>query len=406
MDLDPFKLRGDFPILKQKVHGKALVYFDNAATTQKPTSVTNAVCDYYNTYNSNIHRGVHYLSQVATNSYERARETIRTFINAGSSREVIFTRGTTESINLIASSFGRKFLKPGDEVLISWMEHHSNIVPWQFACEASGAILKVIPITDKGEIDRNAYSSLLTEKTKIVAITHVSNALGTIVPVKEMIAEAHLKHIPVLIDGAQAISHLRVDVLDLDADFYCFSGHKMYAPMGIGILYGKEKWLEMLPPYQGGGEMIQEVSFAKTTFNELPFKFEAGTPNVGDAIGLEKAVHYMLETGVEQIAAHEHSLLQYGTEQLLQIPGIRIIGNADNKAAVISFIHEEIHPFDMGTILDQLGIAIRTGNHCAQPLMERFNIQGTMRASFALYNTKEEIDVLITSLNRAIKMFI
>ncbi len=405
MIFDVQKLRVDFPILNQQVHGKPLVYFDNAATTQKPNDVIGSISDYYNTYNSNIHRGVHFLSQKATNAYESVRDTVRKFINAEHRHEIIFTRGTTESINLIATSFGKKFLKPGDEVLISWMEHHSNIVPWQMACEERGALLKVIPVSDKGDIETDSYLKLLNEKTKIVAITHVSNALGTIVPVKEMIATAHSRNIPVLVDGAQAISHQQVDVRDLDADFYCFSGHKMYAPMGIGILYGKEKWLEEMPPYQGGGEMIQDVSFVRTTYNELPFKFEAGTPNVGDAIGLEKAINYILSIGMKEIAKHEHELLTYATEELKRINGIRIIGNSDNKAAVISFIHETIHPYDIGTILDQLGIAIRTGNHCAQPLMDRYGIQGTMRASFALYNTKTEIDILYNSLLRTIKMF-
>ncbi len=399
------QIRADFPILNQEVNGRPLVYFDNAATTQKPRVVVDALQEYYYQYNSNIHRGVHHLSQVATTAYEQVRETVRRFIHAEKSCEIVFTRGTTESINLIASSFARKFLKEGDIVLSSWLEHHSNIVPWQLACEERGASLRVIPITDAGEIDLEAYKNLLHEKVKIVAITQVSNALGTIVPVKKMIQLAHDHGIPVLVDGAQAVSHLKIDVQDLDADFYCFSGHKMYAPMGVGVLYGKEKWLEELPPYQGGGEMIQDVSFERTTYNVLPYKFEAGTPNVGDAIALEKAILYMQEIGIDRIAAHEHELLEYATKRIQEIPGIRIFGTSAEKAGVLSFIHENIHSYDAGVILDQLGIAVRTGNHCAQPLMSRYGIQGTIRASFALYNTREEVDRMIMGIERICQMF-
>lgn len=399
------QIRADFPILNQEVNGRPLVYFDNAATTQKPRVVVDALQEYYYQYNSNIHRGVHHLSQVATTAYEQVRETVRRFIHAEKSCEIVFTRGTTESINLIASSFARKFLKEGDIVLSSWLEHHSNIVPWQLACEERGASLRVIPITDAGEIDLEAYKNLLHEKVKIVAITQVSNALGTIVPVKKMIQLAHDHGIPVLVDGAQAVSHLKIDVQDLDADFYCFSGHKMYAPMGVGVLYGKEKWLEELPPYQGGGEMIQDVSFERTTYNVLPYKFEAGTPNVGDAIALEKAILYMQEIGIDRIAAHEHELLEYATKRIQEIPGIRIFGTSSEKAGVLSFIHENIHSYDAGVILDQLGIAVRTGNHCAQPLMSRYGIQGTIRASFALYNTREEVDRMIMGIERICQMF-
>lgn len=405
MDYPLERIREDFPILQREINGKPLVYFDNAATSHKPRQVVEALSDYYYTYNSNIHRGVHHLSQVATNAYEQARITVKDFINARESHEIIFTRGTTESINLVASSFSKYALNKGDVVLLSWLEHHSNIVPWQLACEEKGSIIKVIPVNDAGEIDIKAYENLLNENVKIIAITHVSNAFGNIVPVKEMIRLAHLKGIPVLVDGAQAVSHQRVDVQDLDADFYCFSGHKMYAPMGIGILYGKEKWLDLLPPYQGGGEMIQNVTFEKTTYNSLPFKFEAGTPNVGDAIALEKAINYLLDTGMEMIAAYEKELLDYGTRRLSELSGIRILGASGYKAAVISFIHKDIHHYDIGVILDQLGIATRTGNHCAQPLMNRFDIQGTVRASFAMYNSKSEIDRLIEGLERTMKMF-
>ena len=402
---DAQKIREQFPILNQTIYGKPLVYFDNAATTQKPLSVINAVADYYKTINSNIHRGVHYLSQIATARYEEVRRNVCEFIGAAYPHEIIFTRGTTESINLVAGSFGKKFLSKGDEIILSEMEHHSNIVPWQIICEEKQAIIKVIPVKDNGELDLEAYASLLNDKTKLVAVTHVSNALGTINPVKEMIAMAHKQSIPVLIDGAQAVSHLKVDVRDLDCDFYCFSGHKMYAPMGIGVLYGKEAILNEMPPYQGGGEMIKNVSFEKTTYNELPFKFEAGTPNVGDVIGLDMAMQFMNGIGIQQIAAHENELLLYATGKMKEFDNIRFIGTAPEKAGVISFLIGNIHPYDAGTIMDKLGVAVRTGHHCAQPLMDRFGVPGTIRASFALYNTKEEIDGFIAAIRKVKEIF-
>ena len=402
---DAQKIREQFPILNQTIYGKPLVYFDNAATTQKPLSVINAVADYYKTINSNIHRGVHYLSQIATARYEEVRRNVCEFIGAAYPHEIIFTRGTTESINLVAGSFGKKFLSKGDEIILSEMEHHSNIVPWQIICEEKQAIIKVIPVKDNGELDLEAYASLLNDKTKLVAVTHVSNALGTINPVKEMIAMAHKQSIPVLIDGAQAVSHLKVDVRDLDCDFYCFSGHKMYAPMGIGVLYGKEAILNEMPPYQGGGEMIKNVSFEKTTYNELPFKFEAGTPNVGDVSGLDMAKQFMNGIGIQQIAAHENELLLYATGKMKEFDNIRFIGTAPEKAGVISFLIGNIHPYDAGTIMDKLGVAVRTGHHCAQPLMDRFGVPGTIRASFALYNTKEEIDGFIAAIRKVKEIF-
>ncbi|MCX6271262.1 MAG: cysteine desulfurase [Bacteroidetes bacterium] len=405
MALDPLKIRIDFPILDQMIYKRSLVYFDNAATTQKPRQVINAIDKYYLLQNSNIHRGVHYLSQMATQAYEDARVHIQHFINARLSQEIIYTRGTTESINLVASSFGKKFISKGDTILVSNLEHHSNIVPWQFVCEEKGAVLKVIPINDEGEILLDAYTEMLDEKVKIVAVTHVSNALGTIVPVKEMIRLAHLKNIPVLIDGAQSVAHFQVDVQDLDADFFCFSGHKMYGPMGIGVLYGKEHWLEDLPPYQGGGEMIKDVTFEKTTYNDLPFKFEAGTPNVCDALGLDAALTYMQNLGLSEIYGYEEELLHFATARLLEIEGLKIIGTSPQKAGVISFLPDGIHPYDLGTILDKLGFALRTGNHCAQPLMHRLGIQGTLRASFAFYNTKEEINRLAEGIITAKRMF-
>ena len=397
-------IRRDFPALHQQVYNYPLVYLDNAATTQKPKIVIDTLLEYYNKQNSNIHRGVHYLSQQATTAYEEARKIIQNFINAEHSHEIIFTRGTTESINLVASSFGKKYLEAGNEVLITAMEHHSNIVPWQLACEERQAKLKVIPIDNNGELIINEFEKLLSDKTKIVAITHISNALGTINPIKEIINKAHQQNIPVLIDGAQALSHIKIDVQELDCDFYCFSGHKMYAPMGVGILYGKEKWLEELPPYQGGGEMIENVTFDKTTYNELPYKFEAGTPNVGDGLGLATAIKYMDSLGLENIKSYESSLLDYATKKLLEIDGLRIIGEAHEKAGVISLIIKNIHPSDIGTILDKLGIAVRTGHHCAQPVMDFYKIPGTVRASFALYNTFEEIDILAEGIIKAKKM--
>ncbi len=403
--MDIQALRKDFPILERTVYGKPLVYFDNAATTQKPRCVVDAITNEYYSVNANVHRGVHFLSQQATELHEGSRETVRKFLNARSIREIIFTRGTTESINLIASCFGEAFLKEGDEVIVSEMEHHSNIVPWQLLEQRKGIRLRVIPITDAGELQMDAFRALLNERTKLVSITHVSNVLGTINPVKEMIEEAHRHDIPVLIDGAQSIPHLAVDVQELDADFYAFSGHKIYAPTGVGVLYGKEEWLEKLPPYQGGGEMIQSVSFSGTTFNELPFKFEAGTPDYIGTTGLAQAIEYVSAIGLEEIAAYEHQLTEYATAQLLTIPGLRIYGQASQKSSVISFLVGDIHPFDMGTLLDRLGIAVRTGHHCAQPLMERFGIPGTVRASFAFYNTKEEVDSLVQGIERVRKMF-
>lgn len=394
----------DFKILNQTINGAPLVYFDNAATTQKPQIVIDALTRYYETINSNIHRGVHHLSQLATSEFERARQTVQAFINAEKNYEVIFTRGTTESINLITSTFGKTFLNENDEVLISEMEHHANIVPWQMICAERKAILKTIPFDENGVLEIEKLEQLLTERTKIVAITHISNTLGTINPIKQIIDIAHARGIPVMVDGAQAVSHEKVDVQDLDCDFYCFSGHKMYAPMGIGVFYGKEKWLEKLPPYQGGGEMIQNVTFAKTTYNELPFKFEAGTPSVGDVIGLKTAIEYLQSIDIQIVAKYEQELLEYATQELLQIDGVRIIGTAPHKAAIISFIINNIHHADAGIIIDKLGVAVRTGHHCTQPIMDKFGISGTIRASFALYNTKNEIDQFIKAVKTAKNM--
>ncbi len=402
--IDILSVRKDFPILQQEIQGKPLVYFDNAATTQKPNSVINTLCSYYTALNSNIHRGVHHLSRMATESYEEARATVQHFINAQHKHEIIFTRGTTESINLAAHSFGKVFLHENDEVLISAMEHHSNIVPWQIVCEERKAKLKVIPINDSGELVWEEFEKMLNPKVKLIAIAHVSNALGTINPVEEIIQKAHAQDIPVLIDGAQSISHLSIDVQALDCDFYCFSGHKMYAPMGVGVLYGKEKWLNAMPPYQGGGEMIKEVTFERTTYNDLPFKFEAGTPSVADVLGLKAAIEYISNLGMENIARYEHELLTYAAEQLSSIEGIRFIGTAEKKASLISFLIKDIHPYDLGVLIDHLGIAVRTGHHCAQPLMDRFGIAGTVRASFAFYNTKEEIDLMMAAIKRVLPM--
>lgn len=393
--------RDDFPILKQSVYNKPLVYFDNAATTQKPLSVIEALSDYYKSINSNIHRGVHFLSQKATEEFEVARKTVQQFIHAAHDYEVIFTRGATESINLVAASFGRTFIQSGDEIIISEMEHHSNIVPWQFLCEDRGAVLKVLPFQDNGELCLEQLEKLITDRTKIIAITHVSNTLGTINPIREIIRTAHAHGVPVMVDGAQAVAHCPVDVQTLDCDFYCFSGHKMYGPMGIGVMYGKEKWLREMKPYQGGGEMISNVTFEKTTYNDLPFKFEAGTPAVGDVIGLRKAIEYMQQTSIMAIAAYEEELRCYATEKLLQIDGLRIIGEASHKAAVVSFLVGNIHPYDMGVLLDHQGIAVRTGHHCTQPVMTHYQIPGTVRASFALYNTKEEIDQLVEAVRKS-----
>ena len=396
--------RKDFPILDQKVNGYPLVYLDNAATTQKPQVVIDALSDYYLTINSNIHRGVHHLSQVATDRFEEARRAVQQFIHAPHAHEIIFTRGTTESINLIASSFCRRFLKEGEEVVVSEMEHHANIVPWQLACEQHGATLRVLPFDDRGVLRIEELDNLLTDKTRIVAVNHVSNTLGTVNPVAEIIRKAHAKGIPVLIDGAQAASHLPIDVQALDCDFYCFSGHKMYAPMGVGVMYGKEQWLNEMPPYQGGGEMIKTVTFARTTYNELPFKFEAGTPAVGDVIGLQTAIQYIDSIGPEVMAGREQRLLQYATEKLLEIDGLQIVGTAPEKSAIISFNVNGIHPFDIGTLIDQMGVAVRTGHHCSMPIMEHFGIPGTLRASFAFYNTEEEVDRLVAAVKKAVMM--
>lgn len=399
------EIRADFPILARTVYGKPLVYVDNGATTQKPRCVVDAITDEYYSVNANVHRGVHFLSQQATELHEASRETVRRFINARSTNEIVFTRGTTESINLLASSFGEAFLGEGDEVIVSTMEHHSNIVPWQLLQMRKGIKLRVIPMNDCGELLLNEYERLFTERTRIVCVTHVSNVLGTVNPVKDMIATAHAHGVPVLVDGAQSIPHMPVDVQALDADFYVFSGHKVYGPTGVGVLYGKEKWLDKLPPYQGGGEMIQHVSFERTTFNELPFKFEAGTPDYIGTTGLARALDYVTTLGMDRIAAYEHDLTEYATRRLKEIPGMRIFGEAAEKGSVISFLVGDIHHFDMGTLLDRLGIAVRTGHHCAQPLMQRLGIEGTVRASFALYNTKEEIDALVAGVERVSRMF-
>ena len=404
--IDLQKIRSDFPILSREVNGKPLVYFDNGASSQKPKQVIDVISHYYEYEHSNIHRGIHTLSQEATNAYEDARKTLQHFINAKHDHEIIFTAGTTGSINLVASSFSKKYLKEGDEIIISTMEHHSNIVPWQMICEEKGAILKVVPINDEGEFLMEEFKDLLSEKTKLVAVTHVSNTLGTINPVKEIIEKSHANGALVLIDGAQSVPHTKVDVQELDCDFYVFSGHKMCGPTGVGILYGKEDILNELPPYQGGGDMIKTVTFEKTTYNSLPHKLEAGTPNIAGGIGLAAAAKYMNEIGIDKIEAYEHELLTYATQQIKQIDGVRIIGEAENKASVLSFLVDGTHPSDIGMIVDKLGIAIRTGHHCTEPLMNRFNIPGTARASFAFYNTIEEIDIFITALKRAIKMLL
>lgn len=405
MDINIEQIRKDFPILNETVHGKPLIYFDNAATTHKPQVVIDAVSEVYKKYNSNIHRGVHHLSNVCTQAHENARIKVQKFINAEHSHEVIFTRGTTESINLIASSFGESFLKPGDEILVSQLEHHSNIVPWQLLEKRIGIKLRYIPINDAGELKLDTIDQLINSKIKLVAIAHISNALGTINPIKTIINKAHALNIPVMIDGAQAIQHVKVDVQELDCDFYVFSGHKLYGPTGIGVLYGKEEWLNKMEPYHGGGEMIKTVSFEGTTFNELPFKFEAGTPDFSGSVGLGAAIAYVEQIGIGKIAQYEHMLLEYATEKLSAIPNIRFFGTAKEKASVISFLIGDIHPFDLGTMLDKMGIAVRTGHHCAQPLMQYFNIPGTIRASFAIYNTKEEIDKLIEGITRVVQLF-
>jgi len=405
MIFDVNKIRKDFPILSQKIYGKPLVYLDNAASTQKPAIVIDTISKYYSGQNSNVHRGVHYLSMMATEAFENARKNIADFINTENSNELIFTSGTTESVNLVAHSFGRKFISEGDNIIISTMEHHSNIVPWQILCEEKNAKLSVIPINEEGEIDFEAFGKMLNEKTGLVAITHVSNALGTVNPIKKIIDLAHSFDVPVLIDGAQGISHFKVDVSELDCDFYCFSAHKMFGPMGIGALYGKEKYLEKMLPYKAGGEMIEKVTFEKTTFNKLPFKFEAGTPNVAGVLGFNAAINYLKELSIEKTLAYEKELFNYATNALQEIEGLRIIGTAKEKISIISFLIGDIHPFDAGTIIDKTGIAVRTGHHCAEPLMDRFQIPGTIRASFVFYNTKEEVDSLVKSIIIVKNMF-
>jgi cysteine desulfurase/selenocysteine lyase len=402
---DAERIRADFPILSRTVRGKPLVYLDNAATTQKPNAVIDRISRYYREENSNVHRGVHFLSEIATAAYEAARTTVKLALNARDEKEIVFTRGTTEAINLVASSWGGKNVGEGDEVLISAIEHHSNIVPWQLLCEAKGAKLRVIPVNDDGDLLLDEADALMNERTKVVAVGHASNALGTINPVKTLIDMAHRHGAVVLIDGAQGVPHLRVDVQALDCDFYAFSGHKVYGPTGIGVLYAKQALLEAMPPYQGGGDMILSVSFEKTTYNALPYKFEAGTPNIEGVVGLAAALDYVESLGIDNIAAHEHDLLDYATESLRALPGLRIIGTAKEKASVISFTLEGVHPHDIGTILDQEGIAVRTGHHCAQPLMMRFNVPATGRASFGLYNTRDEVDALVAGLRKVIEVF-
>ncbi|GEP91754.1 cysteine desulfurase / selenocysteine lyase [Chitinophaga terrae (ex Kim and Jung 2007)] len=404
--LDVEKVRKDFPILGTQVHGKPLVYFDNGATTQKPQVVIDAEARYYENYNSNVHRGVHHLSQVATNAYEQARQTVASFINAAHSHEIIFTKGTTDGINLVANAMSRRFLKAGDTVIISAMEHHSNIVPWQIACEDNGATLKVIPINEKGELQMEAFKAMLDETVKIVAVTYVSNTMGTINRVEEIIELAHAKNIPVLIDAAQAIQHISIDVQALKPDFLAFSGHKIYGPTGTGVLYGTTEWLNKLPPYQGGGDMIKTVTFAKTTYNELPYKFEAGTPNIAGAIALAAGIEYLQGLGLEKVQQYEEELMTYALQELRKIDGLRLIGDAAHRSGAISFLVHNIHPFDMGELLDQQGIAVRTGHHCTEPLMDLFRIPGTVRASLSFYNTKEEVDKLVAGVKRAASMLL
>lgn len=401
---DVMAIRQEFPILERQVHGRNLVYLDNAATAQRPREVVDAVENFYLQHNANVHRGVHSLSNEATDLYEEARDIVRAHINASSRREIIFTRGTTESINLVAQSYGRSRLGPGDEILISHMEHHSNIVPWQMVCEQTGATLKVIPINDRGELDLDAFNALLSEKVKLLAIVHISNALGTVNPVKQLISQAHQYNIPVLVDGAQALPHLQLDMQDLDCDFYCFSGHKMYGPTGIGVLYGREALLDAMPPWQGGGEMIAEVSFERTVYSELPAKFEAGTPNMAGAIGLAAACRFLNRVGLTVIAQHEELLLNAATKAMSEIPGLRIIGQAEHKASVLSFVLAGAHPHDLGTLMDLDGVAIRTGHHCAMPVTRHFGLPATARASFALYNTLEEVDRLVEAVKKARSM--
>lgn len=404
-NFDLHKVRADFPILSREVYGKPLVYFDNAATTQKPQCVIDKITEMYTTVNANVHRGVHFLSQAATDEHEASRRSVQEFINASSSNEIVFTRGTTESINLVASSFCREFCREGDELMITAMEHHSNIVPWQLQCEYYGLKLKILPINSKGELVLDELENKITSRTKLIAVTHISNVLGTVNPVGQIVEIAHRHDIPVLIDAAQSVQHRKVDVQTIDCDFLVFSSHKVYGPTGVGVLYGKEKWLDALPPYQGGGEMISSVSFEKTTFNSLPFKFEAGTPDFIGTAALATALRYITSLGQENIDRYEHELLQYATDKLLSVPGLRIFGNARDKSSVISFLVEGIHPYDMGTLLDKMGIAVRTGHHCAEPLMRELGVEGTVRASLAFYNTKEEVDQLMKGIERIVRMF-
>lgn len=403
VSLDIENIRKQFPVLHQKVNGRDLIYFDNAATNQKPEVVINTLTEYYKGYNANIHRGIHTLAEKATKAYEETRQLAKAFINAASEQEIIFVRGVTEAINLVAASYGKTFIQSGDEIIISGLEHHSNIVPWQFVCESKGAILKVINVTDSGELDLSHYKTLLTSRTKLVAVNHASNSLGTINPIKQIIDLAHAHGAVVLIDGAQAGAHLEIDVQALNCDFYCLSSHKMFGPTGTGILYGKKALLELMPPYQGGGEMIKTVTFEKTTYNDLPYKFEAGTPNIADVIAFGKAIEFINGLGKDAIAAHEHDLLVYVTEKIKTLPHVNIVGEAKEKVGVLSFTVEGIHPFDIGQMLDARGIAVRTGHHCTEPLMARFGVEGTVRASFSIYNTKQEIDQLIEGLDRIIK---
>lgn len=396
-------IRKEFPVLDQEVNGQPLVYLDNAATTQKPKAVIDAIIDYYSGYNANIHRGIHTLAEKATKAYEDTRKSLKDFINAREAEEIIFTKGTSESINLIAATYGRRFIEEGDEIIISGLEHHSNIVPWQLIAEEKKATIKVIPILEDGSLDISAYEALLSDKTKLVAVNHASNSLGTINPVKNMIAQAHKYGAVVVVDGAQACAHLNVDVQDLNCDFYAFSAHKFYGPTGTGAVYGKRAWLEKMPPYQGGGEMIKDVSFEKTTYNDIPYKFEAGTPNIADVIAWKAAIDFITRVGKEQIARHENEVLAYATEKIKKLEGVKLVGTAKEKVSVLSFVIDGIHPFDIGQMLDARGVAVRTGHHCTQPLMDSFGIEGTVRASFAVYNTKEEVDHMIAGLERVIK---
>ncbi len=404
MEIALENIRKQFPVLHQEVFGKPYVYLDNAATTQKPVSVIETISEFYKKYNSNVHRGVHYLSQKSTELFEGTRDKVQAFINAPLREEVIFTRGTTESINLVAHSFGDAFLKPGDEILITGMEHHSNMVPWRMVAEQKGVTVRNVPFSESGELDLNAYREMLNDKTRIVALGQVSNSLGTIHPVKEMIDTAHKQNIPVLIDGAQAVPHMKVDVQDLDCDFYCFSAHKMYGPTGVGVLYGKKEWLEKLPPYQGGGEMIDSVTLDEITFNALPYKFEAGTPNVADVVAFGEAIRFLEDVGFESVKSREKMLLESAEEKLRQIPGMRIFGEAPQKSGVVSFLVGDIHPYDMGTLIDKMGVAVRTGHHCAQPVMEFYDIPGTIRASLGIYNTMDDIDRLVEAVKKAKQM--